>query len=543
MFTPRSRYSVERQHTVQRYWRVVGVAALAGSVLAAGGLIAIGGTAKVPFLILLLAALVIGAGTIWRYPETAAYTMAFAVLFIDQWPIPGIEPFTTRLGFFQNLSAFTPIPIPMMPADALMYFALGAVALPALAGRGRGLKGGALCGPVLCFLAAVAWAFGYGYVAGPKGTTWFMNAAWAASRAFVQLVVAYFLVCNVIANRRGVVTLIWVITVALGLKGLQGINSYYKEYRLGLHLEALTGHEDVVFFAAFFILLGGMRLFAPDGGRQQRLMMAFLLPVAITTLATGRRSAFFVLGLGLIVLGICLYQAKPALFKRLAPPTFALLVVYTAVFWNFDNNPLGQPVRAFKSQFSETSERDMRSDLWRDFENLNVALNIRSAPLTGLGFGRPYSFFIEYPSLDSTGFIYWIYMTHNAIFWLWMKMGVFGFIAFWYLTGSAVVQGLLIFRTLRDPYLKVVGLFAACNILMQIFFSYGDLGLTYSRSMIFVGISIGLLAVLPDIARQPAPAPPAARPRARWVYPRRRARMEHPAPVWRPGYREQVGTV
>jgi len=81
------------------------------------------------------------------------------------------------------------------------------------------------------------------------------------------------------------------------------------------------------------------------------------------------------------------------------------------------------------------SERDRLSDDWRILENQNITLNIQSAPITGLGFGRPYRYFVPQPSLDDTGFVYWSYITHNAIFWVWMKMGLLGFISFWYLMG------------------------------------------------------------------------------------------------------------
>ncbi|MDP9371961.1 MAG: O-antigen ligase family protein, partial [Chloroflexota bacterium] len=497
-------HSVEQFRASQRRWTFLGVGALALVTLAATRLLATSGSAKLPLLLLVLAGALIGAGILWRQPTLGAYLLVFACMFIDQWPVPGLHLLTGETHFFQTISAFTPLPLPMMPADLVLLFALTASLLPGLARSGPAPRGGTLFLPVLAFLAAVIATLVYGYAMGPAGTVWSMNAAWAEARAFVQMVLAYFVACNLITDRKRLETFIWVIIVALGLKGIQGINSSLTEYRYGLQLEAITGHEDVVFFATFFLLLAGMKLF---GGheRQQLVMLGFLGPVLFTELATGRRSAFFVLGLGFIVLAILLYRSKRQLFLRLAPPVALLLVVYTAVFWNFNNNPFGQPVRAFKSQFFEASERDRRSDVWRDLENINLAMNIRSAPVVGLGFGRPYHFYIEIPSLESTGFIYWIYMNHNAVFWVWMKMGFFGFAAFWYVLGSAVVQGLIIFRRVNDGYLKSVALMGACLVLMQIFFSYGDLGLTYSRSMIYVGLMMGVLAALPAIAREPLP--------------------------------------
>jgi hypothetical protein len=94
-----------------------------------------------------------------------------------------------------------------------------------------------------------------------------------------------------------------------------------------------------------------------------------------------------------------------------------------------------------------------------------------------------------------------------------MKMGVVGFILFWNLLGSAAVLGLIIFRQQKDGYIKAVALAAAGVVLMQVIFSYGDLGLTYSRSMIFLGCMLGLLARLPHLGiaetveeKDPAPA-------------------------------------
>ncbi|CCF83586.1 conserved hypothetical protein [Nitrolancea hollandica Lb] len=178
-----------------------------------------------------------------------------------------------------------------------------------------------------------------------------------------------------------------------------------------------------------------------------------------------------------------------------------LLVTYIGIFWNRTDTLLGEPARAFRSQVGTTSMRDERSDAWRDLERENITGNIRSAPLTGLGFGRPYRFYVPEPSLVSSGFIYWTYITHNAIFWVWMKMGAIGFIAFWLLLGSAIVQGLTSFRKLSDSTLRVLAITIAGLIVMQVIFSYGDLGLTYARPMIFLGCMLGVLVRLPELDR------------------------------------------
>src|SRR5262249_27483466 len=161
----------------------------------------------------------------------------------------------------------------------------------------------------------------------------------------------------------------------------------------------------------------------------------------------------------------------------------------------------------FQSQFGLGSERDRLSNEWRRLENRNIALNIESAPLTGLGFGRPYKFYVLEPSLDGTGFVYWNYITHNAVFWVWMKMGAVGFVAFWFLMGSAIVRGLITFRSLSDGYLKALAITAVSLVAMQLFFSYGDLGLTYTRNMIYLGVMLGILVRLPSLDTKAQMAP------------------------------------
>ena len=98
-----------------------------------------------------------------------------------------------------------------------------------------------------------------------------------------------------------------------------------------------------------------------------------------------------------------------------------------------------------------------------------------------------------------SGFVYWTYITHNAIFWVWMKMGVIGFTAFWFLLGSAAIEGISSFRLLSDASLRALAITIAGLVVMQIVFPYGDLGLTYAMPMIFLGCMLGVLMQLPSL--------------------------------------------
>ncbi len=492
--------SYGRYHIWQQPWDLAVTGLLLLAALACAGLLAIGLSADTPLILFIIIAGLLCFAMLWRWPVFSVYLLVFSALLINQWPVPGIEPITDKTHLFRTLSSFTPVQLPMTPAEMILGVGLLAVLLPALGRRGSGFYRGSLFGPVIFFLLTVIASAVFGADRGTGTGPFMVQAAWAEARSFIYLVICYVLAANLITNRRRLHVVTWIIILTIGLKGLQGISHYLVERRIGVQLESITGHEDVIFFGTFFLLLAAMLLFGGDR-RQRIVMLCLLAPVIFTELATSRRIAFFSLPFGLLIIGVGLFQTNRRLFFRIAPIVAILLVTYIGIFWNRTDTLLGEPARAFRSQVGTTSMRDERSDAWRDLERENITGNIRSAPLTGLGFGRPYRFYVPEPSLVSSGFIYWTYITHNAIYWVWMKMGAIGFIAFWLLLGSAIVQGLTSFRKLSDSTLRVLAITIAGLVVMQVIFSYGDLGLTYARPMIFLGCMLGVLVRLPDLDR------------------------------------------
>src|SRR5581483_10548024 len=95
--------------------------------------------------------------------------------------------------------------------------------LPALAGEGPGFFRGGLFAPLMCFLATVIGSLAFGIAFGAGSGPFYANAAWVEIRSFLQLAGVYFLAGNLITNRRRLVIVVWIIILALGLKGVQGI--------------------------------------------------------------------------------------------------------------------------------------------------------------------------------------------------------------------------------------------------------------------------------------------------------------------------------
>lgn len=496
--------SVHQQLKRQRREQAVGAVGLIVSALVFGiALVLLTG----PLPLVLGLAVLLFALSIALKPQVGLYVLLFCAIFLEQWGIVGLDPWTAQFPFYQTLAGSSDFPLPVSPVEIVLLFTLAVVLLPHIARRGVRFERGPLFVPLLLFLTFVLASIVYGVVARGGAGPFDLRAAWEETRAFFYLGITYVLASNLIRTRTHLRIFIWLFIAAIGLKSVQGVVRYIYVRSNEIQVDTIIGHEDVVFFAAFVVLVAALVLFgarlAPSARRQVRVMLIVLPPLILTLLVSNRRLGFVVLATGLILVAILLLRSRRELFLRLAPAAVLTLGIYIPLFWN-GTGTLSAPIRAIRSIVAPTTERDRSSNAWRDLENMNIDYNVHSAPITGLGFGRPYSFIVAQPPLDATGFTYWRYIAHNAIYWVWMKMGLLGFIIFWYLLGSAVALGLTTFRQLRDGYLKAIALVVAAVVLMQVIFSYGDLGLTYSRSMIFLGCMLGALARLPSVA-DPAP--------------------------------------
>jgi hypothetical protein len=489
--------SVDQLQRRQRRERLLGVAALIAAALGFSmALVLFGGPLP---LVAVLGALGI-AGAIVARPRFGLYLLLFCALFLEQWGIAGIDPVSARLPFYQTLAGAGVLPVPVSPVEMVLIVTLAAVALPMIARRGRQFVRGPLFAPLVLFLALVAASVGFGLAGGGGAGPFDIRAAWEETRAFFYMGITYVLAANLLQTKAQLRTFMWIVIAAIGLKSVQGIVRFVYVRSNGLNVDSIIGHEDVVFFATLVVIAAGLLLFGSKleatARRQFRAMLVVLPPLVFTLLVTNRRLGFVVLAAGLTLVALLLLKTRRDLFVRLVPVALVAAGVYTVVFWN-NTGTLGQPIRAVRSIVAPATERDRSSNAWRELENFNINYNIRTASVTGLGFGRPYSFVVAQPPLDATGFTYWRYIAHNAIYWVWMKMGIFGFMAFWYFMGSAIILGLITFRRLRDGYLKALALAAAGVVIMQVIFSYGDLGLTYTRSMVFLGCMAGMLVRLP----------------------------------------------
>lgn len=308
---------------------------------------------------------------------------------------------------------------------------------------------GTLITPVLVFSGMLAFGVLYGLASGGD----FTFALWEV-RGFLMMVGVYLLTGIFIREEKHLNHLVWVILIASVALAIENM------LRLAFFGQALEANDLAFDHVDSMILMLGMvlslNLLAFGGTRAQKRFAAIAIPVILlATELMKRRAAFVVLVIGIVVLTIFLLRLRPRLFWKIVPPLAVLFAIYLIIFWH-DSSPIGQPARAISSQFTP-DPRDFASNLYRFIEHTDIILNIQTAPITGLGFGRQFIFYYPVANVGAN-WPFWHYTTHNAVLWVWMKNGALGFLAFWWLLGRATYDGARAVETQREEWAFVARL-------------------------------------------------------------------------------------
>jgi O-antigen ligase len=201
-------------------------------------------------------------------------------------------------------------------------------------------------------------------------------------------------------------------------------------------------------------------------------------------------------------MAILLYGENRPAFWIIIPTVALLFSLYLVAFWN-DSSSLGFAARAVKSQIApkQVSSRDRGSDDYRIMENYDIRYTIRQAPLTGIGFGQ--MFIMKIPLPDISFFIWYRYITHNSIGWIWMKTGIGGFIAMLFLIGLAIMNGMRTLFRMPDGTMRAVVLTAVLYILMHFTYAYVDMSWD-TQSMVYIGAMMGIISCAESVVSKKA---------------------------------------
>lgn len=361
--------------------------------------------------------------------------------------LPG-DPWADQVWRWESdLSTWLPIHIIVSPLEiCLIVIAVIWLCRGHKLKRAFAFQPGTLQTPVLVFLAFVAFGVLNG-AAHPGGNL--TIALWEV-RGFLMLIGMYFLTGIFIRGEREVNRLIWTIFTGTTVLAVEDILRWMFLLQFHTTDDLSFDHIDSVVMVCALLLGAAICIFG--GTRSQRKYAYFIMPLSFfCMLIMERRAAFPVMGVGVIALLVFLLRLRPRQFWKYVPPLALICAIYLAAFWH-NTSVLGQPARAIASQFSP-DYRDLSSDIYRAVEKADIIFNIQSAPITGLGFGQQFQMYI--PLSDLSFWPFWHYMTHNAILWVWMKDGIAGFVAFWWLLGRGAHDGGKAVETQREEWALV----------------------------------------------------------------------------------------
>jgi hypothetical protein len=427
---------------------------------------------------------------IYRNPAIGFNLALFLVLACEIYISPdGFSDYTTIP--VRNYNSFTSLSLSFTPVETILAWTTFCIILHTIRSNKFTLKLKTTTVLFLIFGGFLAFAYLWGVILHHGDS----KAALVEIRAPIYLVLVYLLTVYFMPSRKMWVALDWIIPTGLTLLALTTMIRYFLLAGTdeAILAESLSGfnHDNAILFVILVMWCLNKVVFGYSRG--QRLIGFFLviLPV-IAILLSGRRAAFASLAICLVASLMILFIKKRKIFFV----TVAILVIivppYMIIFKNA-SGPLGLAARAFNSSSAEVGSRDYSSDLYRVIEKNNVRLTIRESPLTGKGFGQQFTRYNTLVDLDF--FEYQYYTPHVQVLWLWLKVGVFGWILFWVLICGALFRlGQLVKYERQKLYLSLA--ITAGNIIIAIMvFAYLDISLVNTRLMTVLGVAIGLLEI------------------------------------------------
>jgi O-antigen ligase/polysaccharide polymerase Wzy-like membrane protein len=394
--------------------------------------------------------------------------------------------------------------LPERPIGFLALFILLLIIARRLAGRlGAPVRLGPIFWPFAVLLLCVAMGVAHGLATGGD-----LKIVVLEVRPFWYLFVAYLLAYNLITHKRHALALLWITVLGTFIKALQG--TYIVFALLGGHVSGqneIMAHEQSFFFVLVLLLI----LMSLMLGRLRPLMWIALIstPFLLIALVANNRRADYV-ALLIAIIGVWLFTVAVRPKQRAA-------LIWTAVIagalfsgyvlaFQHSSGAFGSVAHAVVSVVnpSASDARDISSNYYRDIENIDLKSTEHQSPIIGYGFGKPFLQPIPLPNISRLD-PYYLYVPHNTLLWVWMRLGPPGFAALWYLVAVFIIRAGIMARTLRDPDLRFMAIFAIGAMLMEIPLAYGDYQLFFYRNIIYLGLLMGAVMRLPALD-SPAPA-------------------------------------
>ncbi len=442
----------------------------------------------------------------WRVRAAPVVMVMAAATGFPRFPDPGADAITAKIPLFRSFSdSYGLSGAAILPIELILGLALLLWIADAITNRRLSVRSSHLGIAIAVFTGVTLLAELYGLARGAV----FNISLWEV-RPFLYVGLTYLLASQLLTSRRSMKAVLWAIVLGTGAMSILGAERTISTINVYPRPEAILEHDEAFFFGLFTLLTVGLWVFGQRG--LLRVVATALLPLVILSdFGNNRRSAWVILPATLLALVIIAYQRMPERRTRITIVVAVLLVLGTGYTMAFRNSSAvyAEPAHGIWSQF-RPDPRDYQSNLYREIENMNLGLDIRSSPVIGLGFGVPVPHPI--PVFDASGVDPLInFIPHNTVLYVWMRMGSIGAVAFWFLIGAAVVAACRLAR-LPDAWYGFLGALVLSALIAWIAEGWFDKGIVSFRITILVGTLLGALeaarrlSVAGRLGREQAPA-------------------------------------
>ena len=319
------------------------------------------------------------------------------------------------------------------------------------------------------------------------------------AETITELVVTPFLVVNAITTRSAVRNFALAAAVLAILKGFVGTVGWLMGQGMSFEGTTLTYLEPTANWLMMVLLLtlAVTTIHRVPTDRWIRWGSAFAFAALLLSF---RRSFWIGAALGFVLI---LLFATGRRGGRVLLPTviiIAIASVITLVLAGSSNS--SNPIVARGKALSPSQISLSADDRYRIEERRNVLHDVLQRPVFGLGIGVPWVA-NRAISLDFSGARQY---THFLPLWYWMKMGILGLFAYFWLMATAMYMGFSLWRQHPDGLHRAIGLglFAgfAGLIVVETTASFTGVDIRFS---IIVGAALGWMAAAQATMSDPAP--------------------------------------
>jgi hypothetical protein len=312
------------------------------------------------------------------------------------------------------------------------------------------------------------------------------------ARPLLYLGAIYLLVTNLFTTRAQYHLALMVSMVAIAIQSVFSLVYFARLTPIERsELESLSEHGATIHMDALLIFM--LAAWALRCSAKTRIALTIMaIPVTWAYLLSQRRAAVVALAVGVIALLIVLFYRRRRAFWFVTPTFFVLALGYILATWNA-GGAIGLPADAVKTVLfpNELADADSSSDLYRQLEAINLWSTIRSAPEFGIGFGQKFIKVVQMP--DISGFLFWEYIPHNSVLWIWIKLGFLGFVSCLFLFARAVQRGGRSVLVVRGGEQAAVVLTGLTFVVMFLVFAYVDIAWT-ARGTVFLAFCFAICA-------------------------------------------------